>query len=65
MNPNGTDEELKTALQFASGQRLAVLATVNPANEPEAAVMGIAVTAQFEISIFQSKDEHEIGSVRP
>jgi general stress protein 26 len=49
MNPIGTPEELKTALEFARGQSLAVLSTVSPAGEPQSALMGVAVTPDFEI----------------
>jgi hypothetical protein len=41
--------DLKTALEFALRERLAVLSTVSPSYEPEAALMGIAVTPAFEI----------------
>ena len=44
MNP-----ELTTALAFARGERYAVLSTVTPAGEPESALMGIAVSPDFEI----------------
>ena len=37
------------ALEFARGERLAVLSTVSPAGPPEAALMGVAVTPDFEI----------------
>ena len=49
MNLSGTDEELKAALNFAMSQRLAVLSTVSFANGPQAALMGVAVTPDFEI----------------
>jgi hypothetical protein len=49
MNPIGTEEELKTALTFAAGQRLAVLSTVSPSSAPQSALMGVAVTPDFEI----------------
>jgi hypothetical protein len=49
MNPIGTEEERNAAQHFASGQRLAVLSTISPANQPQSALMGIAVTDDFEI----------------
>jgi len=42
-------------LQFLQRQRLGVLATVSPAGEPESAVVGIAVSGQFEI-VFDTLD---------
>ena len=41
--------ELTIALEFARGQRLAVLSTLSPAGEPQSALMGVAVTPDFEI----------------
>ena len=55
MNQIGTTEELKKALIFASGQKLAVLSTVSLSNEPESALMGIAVTPDFEIVFDRSR----------
>ena len=50
MNPStGTDAERQTALAFVTGQRLAVLSTVSPENGSQSALMGIAVTPEFEI----------------
>jgi uncharacterized pyridoxamine 5'-phosphate oxidase family protein len=42
-------EELETALRFASAQKLAVLSTVAAGNQPQSALMGIAVTPDFEV----------------
>jgi general stress protein 26 len=41
--------ERETALEFARSQRLAVLSTVTAAGEPESALMGVAVTHDFEV----------------
>jgi hypothetical protein len=43
------NDELKTALDFARGERLAVLSTLSPGSEPQSALMGVAVTPDFEI----------------
>ena len=63
MNPTGTEEELKTALLFAEGQRLAVLSTVSPANEPESALMGVAVTSDFEIVFDTVRSSRKYGNL--
>jgi Pyridoxamine 5'-phosphate oxidase len=44
-----TQEELEIALKFARSQRLAVLSTVSTEGQPQAALMGIAITPDFEI----------------
>jgi hypothetical protein len=49
MNPIGTEDELAVAKAFARGQRLAVLSTVTASNEPQSALMGVAVTEDLEI----------------
>ena len=49
MNPIGSEDEFRTAREFAAGQRLAVLSTVSPSGLPQAALMGVAVTPDFEI----------------
>jgi general stress protein 26 len=63
MNQPSTDKELKIALQFAAGQKLAVLSTVSPKNEPESALMGIAVTPEFEIIFHTSKASRKYGNL--
>lgn len=47
MIPNGS--ELNQVREFAVAQRIAALATVSPSGDPEAALMGVAVTPDFEI----------------
>src|SRR5579863_2496353 len=42
-------------LEFVQKHRLGVLSTISPAGEPEAAVVGIAVTDRFEI-VFDTID---------
>src|SRR5215469_1118503 len=64
MNPIGSEEELKTALAFARGERLAVLSTVSPVNEPQAALMGIAVTQDFEIVFDTVKTSRKYPNLR-
>ncbi|HEY3838721.1 MAG TPA: pyridoxamine 5'-phosphate oxidase family protein [Bryobacteraceae bacterium] len=51
----GTKEELQTAIDFAVGQRLAVLSTVSPSNQPQSALMGVAVTPDLEI-VFDTRN---------
>lgn len=51
----GTAEELKIAREFAVSQRLAVVATVSPSNEPQAALMGVAMTPDLEI-VFDTRN---------
>jgi general stress protein 26 len=41
--------DLEKALEFARGERLAVLSTVTASGEPQSALMGVAVTSGFEI----------------
>ncbi len=47
MNPSAP--EFHVARDFAVAQKLAVLATVSPLGDPEAALMGVAVTPELEI----------------
>jgi general stress protein 26 len=54
MNPIGTEDDLAVAKEFVRGQRLAVLSTVTASNEPESALMGVAVTEDLEI-VFDTK----------
>jgi general stress protein 26 len=49
MNSKGNEQELADALEFARGQRLAVLSTASTDGVAEAALMGIAVTEAFEL----------------
>src|ERR1039458_6326760 len=63
MNPIGTNEELRTALEFAREQRLAVLSTVSPAGEPQSALMGVAVTPGFEIVFDTVKSSRKYGNL--
>ena len=60
----GTEAEVKVALAFAQGQKLAVLSTVSPANEPESALMGIAVTDEFEIIFDTVKSSRKYPNLR-
>jgi len=55
MNLNGTTEERNEALRFAQRERLAVLSTVSAENLPEAALMGVAITDDFEI-VFDTRN---------
>ena len=64
MNPIGTAEELRTALQFAGGQRLAVLSTVSPSNQSQSALMGVAVTPDFEIVFDTVKTSRKYANLR-
>lgn len=41
--------DFEKALEFARGQRLAVLSTVSSAGQPQSALMGVAVTPDFEV----------------
>jgi hypothetical protein len=41
--------ELRKALEFARGERLAALSTVTVAGAPQAALMGVAISPDFEI----------------
>jgi len=40
---------LREVFEFLNGQRLAVLATADPSGQPEAALMGFAVTPELEL----------------
>ena len=51
----GTQEELQTAIDFAVEQRLAVLSTVSPSSQPQAALMGVAITRDLEI-VFDTRN---------
>jgi hypothetical protein len=64
MNPIGTAEELRTALQYAGGQRLAVLSTVSPSNQSQSALMGVAVTPDFEIVFDTVKTSRKYANLR-
>jgi len=64
MNPIGTAEELRTALQYAAGQRLAVLSTVSPSNQSQSALMGVAVTSDFEIVFDTVKTSRKYANLR-
>ena len=44
-----TEKELEIALTFATRQRLAVLSTVSTEGQPQSALMGVAITPDFEI----------------
>src|SRR5689334_9550644 len=44
-----TEEEFETALAFATRQKLAVLSTVSTEGQPQSALMGVAITPDFEI----------------
>jgi pyridoxine/pyridoxamine 5'-phosphate oxidase len=55
--------ELETALDFARGQRLAVLATVAPAGEPQSALMGVAVTPDFELVFDTVRSSRKYGNL--
>jgi general stress protein 26 len=55
--------ELKTALDFARGERLAVLSTVSPAGEPQSALMGVAVTPDFELVFDAVKSSRKYGNL--
>jgi len=56
--------ELKNALEFARGQRLAVLSTVSPDGEPQSALMGAAVTPDFEIVFDTVQSSRKYGNLR-
>ena len=47
--PTMTDEELELALEFATRHRLAVLSTASREGQPQSALMGVAITPDFEI----------------
>ena len=64
MNQIGTVEELKNALKFAAAQKLAVLSTVSLSNEPQSALMGIAVTPDFEIVFDTVQASRKYGNLR-
>jgi pyridoxine/pyridoxamine 5'-phosphate oxidase len=55
--------ELSTALEFARRQRLAVLSTVSPAGEPQSALMGVAVTPDFEIVFDTVRTSRKYGNL--
>jgi general stress protein 26 len=55
--------ELDTALKFSQVERLAVLSTVTPAGEPQSALMGIAVTPDFEIVFDTVKSSRKYGNL--
>jgi hypothetical protein len=59
-----TAEELAAALAFAQGERLAVLSTVSPLHQPESALMGVAVTADFEIVFDTLRTTRKYGNLR-
>src|SRR5579859_7788803 len=64
MNPStGTEAERQTALAFVAGQKLAVLSTVSPENGSESALMGIAVTPEFEIVFDTVKSSRKYGNL--
>jgi hypothetical protein len=63
MNPIGNDGDLKAARTFAVRERLAVLSTVSTANEPQSALMGIAVTDDFEIVFDTVKTSRKYGNL--
>jgi hypothetical protein len=55
--------ERETALEFARGQRLAVLSTVSPGGEPQSALMGVSVTSDFEIVFDAVKTSRKYGNL--
>jgi general stress protein 26 len=54
----------KTVLEFVRTQRLAVLATTSEDGLPQAALMGIAVTADARIVFDTSKDSRKYQNLR-
>ncbi len=54
---------LQNALDFARGERLAVLSTVTAHGEPQAALMGIAVTPDFEIVFDTVKSSRKFANL--
>jgi pyridoxine/pyridoxamine 5'-phosphate oxidase len=60
----GTQEDLKTALKFARTQSLAVLSTVTPQAAPQSALMGVAVTPDFEIVFDTVRTSRKYGNLR-
>lgn len=63
MNATGTKQQLETALQFAQKERLAALSTVTPACQPQSALMGIAVTVDFEIVFDTVRTSRKYGNL--
>ena len=63
MNPEGTPDDLKTALEFASGQRLGVLSTVSASHESQSALMGIAVAPGFEVVFDTLRTTRKYGNL--
>lgn len=63
MSPVGNEEELRAALKFAEGERLAVLSTITPANEPQSALMGVATTPDFEIVFDTVRSSRKYGNL--
>jgi uncharacterized pyridoxamine 5'-phosphate oxidase family protein len=63
MNPKGTPEELAVALEFARRERVVVLATVSPEQAAEAALMGVVVTAEFEVFFDTKKTTRKYGNL--
>lgn len=55
--------DLKIALDFALGERLAVLSTVSPSGEPQSALMGVAFTPAFEIVFDTVKSSRKYGNL--
>src|ERR1035438_5384342 len=55
--------ELTNALEFAQGQRLAVLSTVSPGGDPESALMGVAVTPDFELVFDTVRSSRKYGNL--
>lgn len=63
MNPSGSQEDLKTALKFAQTQLLAVLSTVTPHAAPHSALVGVAVTPDFEIVFDTVRSSRKYGNL--
>ena len=58
------DSLLEDVAQFVAAQQLAVVATLGPDGAPQAALVGIALTARFELVFDSVESSRKIGNLR-
>lgn len=58
------DPLLEDVAQFVAAQQLAVVATLGPDGAPQAALVGIALTDQFELVFDSVESSRKIGNLR-